>query len=82
MKNLLGSIIFLLVILAIQGCSAPYYDHSKKDWDNLSEEERIAIKAEYQLIVDTKRDQPHKDKIEARTQSVIDRGVEGAKYGK
>jgi PBP1b-binding outer membrane lipoprotein LpoB len=72
--------VLLLVILVFQGCSTPYYGHSKASWEDLSEEERTAIKKEYQFIIDSKKEQAHVDKIDARTQSVIDHGVEGPKY--
>ena len=75
-----NSIKILLVIIALQGCSTPYYGHSKIEWDNLSEVEKVAVKKEYQFIIDSKVTQKHKDIIDARTQSVIDFGVEGPKY--
>lgn len=67
-------------MITIQGCSTLYYGHTKEDWDNLSEEEKIAIKEEYQFIVDSKKEKAHKDIIDARTQSIIERGVEGPKH--
>ena len=82
MNNLNKPINILLLIISIQGCSTSYYRHSKEDWNNLSIEERIAIKEEYQIIIDSKRGQAHKDILDARTQSIIDRGVDGPKYGK
>ena len=66
-------------MIALLGCSTPYYGYSKDDWNNLSEEERIAIKKEYQFIIEARERQKHEDVIDARTQSVIDLGVEGAK---
>jgi len=70
----------LLVIVVFQGCSTPYYGYSKEGWESLSDEERIAKKEEYQVIIDSKKQQAHKDIIDARTQSVIDLGVKGPKY--
>ena len=80
MNTLYKPINILFLILAIQGCSTPYYGYSKEDWNSLSEEERIAIKKEYQSIIDSNREQQHKDILDERTQSIIDRGVEGPKY--
>ncbi len=70
----------LFVIVVFQGCSTPYYGHSKEDWEKLSEEEHVAIKKEYQFIVDSRKEQTHKNTINAKTQSVIDLGIAGPKY--
>lgn len=72
----------LLLIITIQGCSTPYYGHTKRDWERLSAEEQSAVKAEYQAIVDYKRNQAHDDTLDARTQSIVDYAVDGPKYGK
>jgi len=79
-NSLHNPINILLLIIALQGCSASYYGHVKEDWNKLSEDERMAIKKEYQVIVDSKKKQSHKGILEARTQSIIDRGVEGPRY--
>ena len=76
-KNILN---VLLVVVVFQGCSTPNYGYSKEGWKSLSEEERVTIKEEYQAIIDSKKKQAHKDIIDARTQSIIDRGVAGPKY--
>jgi len=80
MNSLYKSITILLITISLQGCSTPYYGHSKSEWDKLSEEEQIAMKKEYQLIIDSKKEQKHKNIIDERTQSIIDRGVEGRKH--
>jgi hypothetical protein len=56
-------------------CSTPYYGYTKEKWNNLSEEKKISTKHVYQAITDIRNSQSHKDKINERTQSVIDYGV-------
>ena len=78
-RSLKNYIIFLILsfTLAVAGCSSPYYGYTKADWNNLSDEQQIAIKQEYQNIIDSKSEQAHQDIIDARTRSIINRGVEG-----
>lgn len=70
---------YFLVILAatvlLQGCSTLYFGHSKEEWNSFSDDEKTAIKAEYQTIINSRNEQTHTDKINARTQSIIDYGV-------
>ena len=76
-NNLYKFLQTLLVTILLQGCSTLYYGHSKVVWDNFSEDEQIAIRNEYQFIFDSQMEQKHKKIIDARTQSIIDRGVNG-----
>lgn len=69
-------------IILISGCSSPYYGYTKQEWDGFSEKEQAAIKAEYQTVIDAKNNQAHTDKINDRTQSVIDYGVSPGKSAK
>lgn len=77
MKNRISFIRVIIFIALLQGCSTPYFGHTEEGWNRLSEEQRLAIKKEYELAIDYKNSQRHRDKIDARTQSIIDRGVEG-----
>jgi hypothetical protein len=52
-----------------------YYGHTKEDWEQFSDEEKVAAKKEYQRIVEIKREQDDSDALDARNQSVIDYGV-------
>lgn len=74
-------LITLFIILVLQGCSRPYFGYSEAAWQAMSEEEKVAITTEYQAVIDARGEQAHADVIDARTQSVIDRGVNGPKYG-
>ena len=74
MKILHYLIALLIISIMIQGCSAPYFGHTKEEWDNLSEKEKTVVKKEYQAVLDTRDKQAHADKINARTESIIDYG--------
>lgn len=82
MKSLHRCTVFFVIALAIAGCATPYYGFSKEEWNSYTEEERMAIKAEYQDIMALQEDQKRRDAHNAITQSIIDRGVNGPKYGK
>ena len=71
----------IIILIASQGCSLPYYGHTKETWNNLTAIEQEAIKQEYQAVIDSRSDQAHTDKINARTQSIIDRAVRPHKSG-
>lgn len=75
MKSLYYPLLFLMLSIMVQSCSTPYYGYTKEKWNNFTEEEKISIKNEYQAITDIRNSQSHKDKINERTQSVIDYGV-------
>jgi len=75
MKIQFYSIIILLTINMAYGCSAPYYGYTRSEWDNLTEEKKAAIKDEYKIIIDSRNEQKHTDKINSRTQSVLESGV-------
>jgi hypothetical protein len=76
-----GSMLFVMLATAtLMGCSSPYYGYSQQEWNSLSEEEKLSIKKQYLQIVDSKVEQRHEDRIDARTQSVIDRGVKGREF--
>ncbi len=81
MKTLDKLVKTLLLVIAAQACSTPYYGYTKRDWDRLSVEEQSTVKNEYQAIVGLKREQVHKDALDARTQSIVEYGVGGPKYG-
>ena len=65
----------LIVALLTQACSSPYFGRTKEGWNNLTEEERMAVKKEYQAIIDARSEETHTDIINERTQSIIDYGV-------
>jgi len=75
MKRQLNRLCTLILFLLLTACSKPYYGYTEKDWNNLPEKEKIAIKNEYKRIIDSRNEQKHTDKINARTQSVIESGV-------
>lgn len=70
----------LVIIILLQGCSVVYYGHTKAEWDKLTDVEKATVKEEYQTVINVKNEQVHTDKIEARTQSVIDYGVQGGTF--
>lgn len=72
LKHILTIAIFAILVL---GCSAPYYGYTKEEWSQLSESEQASIKKEYQTIIDSRSEQAHMDKINDRTNSVIELGV-------
>lgn len=82
MRKLTGLIKTVFFIAIIQGCSTPYYGYSKSDWYALSIIERAEIEKEYEFVKNTRKEQKHKDIINARTQSIIDLGVDGGKNQK
>lgn len=82
MKKLAGVYSAIFIMILLQGCSTPYFGYSEKEWQKLSDEERAVKREEYQPIIDSRGERAHTDVIDARTQSVIDRGVNGPKYGK
>jgi hypothetical protein len=74
MKNLYYLLLFSTIFI-IQACSTPYYGHTKDQWNNFSETEKISIKTKYKTITNIRNAQSHTNKINERTQSVIDYGV-------
>lgn len=70
----------ILFLITTQACTTPYYGYSKDDWGKLSEDEQATVKGDYELIIDSRREQVHRDIIDARTQSVIDLGVNGPRH--
>ncbi|VAX03517.1 hypothetical protein MNBD_GAMMA19-1687 [hydrothermal vent metagenome] len=70
----------LVIIVLLQGCSTGYFGHTKTEWDKLTDVEKATVKEEYQTAINAKNGQAHADKIKARTQSVIDCGVQGGKF--
>lgn len=75
MKSLYYLLLFFILSTLIQSCSAPYYGYTKEKWDSFTEQEKVTIKKEYQVITSIRNAQNHTDKINERTQSVIDYGV-------
>ncbi|MDI9246568.1 hypothetical protein [Marinobacter sp. CHS3-4] len=72
MKNLIALLTFLVFSLALSGCATPYYGLSEKEWSKLSDEEKEAVKADYQDLMALREDQKSRDAHDARTQSIID----------
>ncbi len=68
---------FLLMISAslLQACSSPYYGYTKNEWDSLTDEQRTIVKEEYQAVITARNNQSHTDKLDERTQSIIEFGV-------
>jgi hypothetical protein len=70
----------MLATATLMGCFSPYYGYSQQGWNSLFEQEKLSIKKQYQQIVDSKLEQRHEERIDARTRSVIDRGVKGKEF--
>ena len=51
-----------------------YYGHTKEEWNKLTKEEQIVIIKDYEVIINSRHAQTHKDKINSRTQSIVDFG--------
>ena len=71
MRNIYMALLCLLCL----ACAKPYYGYTESEWNNLSEKDKAAAKAEYEQIIQSNRDQKHKDLIEQRKLDVIDYGV-------
>ena len=74
MKPIKYILSIIMISIVIQGCSPPYFGHTKEEWDKLSEKEKADVKKEYQAVLDTRDNRANTDKIENRTQSIIDMG--------
>jgi len=70
----------VLSVFCLNGCSAPWYGYSKKDWSRFSADEQAEIKREYEYIFDAREQQKHKDKLEQRKRSIIDYGASYPRY--
>jgi hypothetical protein len=55
--------ISIVAILALQACSVFYFGHTREEWKNLNEEEKLAAKAEYQEAINLREEQKHSDKL-------------------
>lgn len=75
MKKLYSLLLFAIALTLVQSCSSPYYGYTNDEWTNFSEKEQNSIKTDYQTITNIRNAQSHTDKINERTQSVIDYGV-------
>jgi len=71
---------FIILIVLLYGCSTLYYGHTKDQWNALSEQEKSQIKSEYKDVMASQKNQGHDDKIKARDQQVIDRGINPGRY--
>lgn len=73
---------FLLVLLGLvsSGCANSHYGYTESQWNGLSSEEQVAVKKEYETAIEARRQQKHRDNLEARKQSVIDLGNEKRLY--
>jgi len=80
MKIQYFSLSIISVLFILQACTTQYYGHTKNEWDNFSKEEKMAIKLEYQEIIDSRNKQAHKDIINSRTEQVIDMGVNPGRH--
>jgi len=81
MKSLLCCIGIFFIALGIQGCAAPYYGLTGEEWNSLSEDEQAAVKAEYRDILALQEGQKRRKLHDARTQSIVDYGINGRKSG-
>ena len=70
----------LVIAAAVAGCATPYFGHTKEAWEKLTKEEKEEIKKEYKLVVDSKNNQRHDDKINSRKQSILDQGKTHPKH--
>ena len=73
--NSLCKIALLIAAPLVTSCATPYYGYSKQEWQQFSEEDKQAIEAEYEEIIQFKYRQTHEDQFEERKQQVIKRGV-------
>jgi predicted DNA-binding protein (MmcQ/YjbR family) len=64
----------IAISLLLQACSTFYFGHTKEEWDSLTEDERLSAEKEYKHIIDSRQEVNHNDKIDERTQSIIDSG--------
>jgi len=71
----IGTLLIFTASAFISSCSTPYYGHPKTDWENLSDEQRAAIKTEYKVAIDSKHNQKHKDLTDRLKGKVINRGL-------
>ncbi|MCP4979546.1 MAG: hypothetical protein GY935_03515 [Gammaproteobacteria bacterium] len=67
---------FLALMFAVltASCATSYYGHTAEAWNKLSEAEKVALRAEYQHMIDTKTTLASQDKTDARTQSFTEYG--------
>lgn len=70
-----------VVMFGLQACATPYYGYSKADWDNLGEAQRATIRQAYQVVVDSRQDQAHRDLIDSHSDWIIYRGARGPTRG-
>jgi len=70
-------LITLVTLLLTASCTNQYYGHSKAEWNMLTHDERVKIKAEYKTIIDSRQKQEHEDRIKSRDRSIIDFANEG-----
>lgn len=75
MKILSGFVSIVVINILLQGCSVFYFGYTKAEWDKLSPAERIAAQDEYKAIISTQNERQHDEKINARTQSIVDYGT-------
>ena len=80
MKTSVYTLTAILFLITAQACTTPYYGYSKDDWGKLTEAEQAIVKSDYETIIDSRKEQVHRDIIDARTQSVIDLGVNGPRH--
>jgi len=72
MKSPIYMFTVTIIFMLIQGCT--YFGHTREEWNNLTEREKAAVKYEYQTILDAQAGLEHSDKLNTRTQSIIDYG--------
>jgi len=71
MKRNYSIMFFIFFLLMTAACTGPYFGHTKKQWDNLTDIEKHSIKQEYQTVLDSRNNQAYAKKIIERTESII-----------
>ena len=69
------ALVVVLVAAASAGCASDYYGYSEAQWDQLSDAERQTARAEYQAIIDAKREADQNEHIEEDRARLIRRGL-------
>ena len=71
-----------LILVTVTGCSSPYYGYTKEGRLKLTDQERSASHDEYQYVLDSKVEQRHIDKIDARMRSFKELRTDPPRTGK
>ena len=65
----------LISVLTFSACANSYYGYSKKEWDELTQQQRQVAKKEYEEILKKKKDLEHDQLLRERDEQIIRRGL-------